>query len=346
MEEIKISIIVPVYKVEPYLRKCLDSIVGQTYQNLEIILVDDGSPDSCGAICDEYAAGDKRIRVIHSENKGTLMARKAGVSMAAGEYIWFVDPDDRISKGACERLAREIAKAGADIIAFGMLMETEQGCREDPYFSKTPGELRGRDIISKCFANNGYAWNITSKIFKRELCKKAHEELPERYCVMGEDACEYFAMAYYAESFIGIGDKLYYYNVGLGICDQSELSMERYEKQCRQSEAVEIVRAFLKETHMLDTYGEELCNMDRSLLKSCVRAYCKLSEKQHEGMSILLREWGADRESDIRDMIEEIWGEEAKDVVLRQFAGGEIGLRYIIRYFFGWIRFKVHHGRE
>ena len=70
MSEPKISVIVPVYKVEPYLRKCLDSIVGQTYQNLEIILVDDGSPDGCGAICDEYAAQDKRVRVIHKANGG------------------------------------------------------------------------------------------------------------------------------------------------------------------------------------------------------------------------------------------------------------------------------------
>ena len=83
-----ISIIVPIYKVEPYLRQCLDSIVNQTYTNLEIILVDDGSPDGCPAICDEYAAKDSRIVVIHKENCGLSDARNAGLDICKGEYIW------------------------------------------------------------------------------------------------------------------------------------------------------------------------------------------------------------------------------------------------------------------
>ena len=89
-----ISVIVPVYKVEPYLRRCVESIQAQTYENLEIILVDDGSPDSCGAICDELAAQDSRIRVIHKENGGLSSARNAALDIARGEYIGFVDSDD------------------------------------------------------------------------------------------------------------------------------------------------------------------------------------------------------------------------------------------------------------
>ena len=94
--EPKISVIVPVYKVEPYLRKCLDSIINQTYRNLQIILVDDGSPDNCGAICDEYASKDSRIEVIHEENGGVSAARNAGLKLAAGDYIGWVDSDDWI----------------------------------------------------------------------------------------------------------------------------------------------------------------------------------------------------------------------------------------------------------
>jgi glycosyltransferase involved in cell wall biosynthesis len=89
-----VSVIVPIYKVEPYLRPCLDSILAQTYHNLEIILVDDGSPDSCGAICDEYAEKDSRIRVIHKENGGLSDARNAGMDIATGDYYYFVDSDD------------------------------------------------------------------------------------------------------------------------------------------------------------------------------------------------------------------------------------------------------------
>ena len=91
-----ISVIVPVYKVEPYLRRCVDSVLEQTYQDFELILVDDGSPDNCGAICDEYAAKDPRIRVIHKENGGASSARNAGLDTAKGTFIAFVDGDDRI----------------------------------------------------------------------------------------------------------------------------------------------------------------------------------------------------------------------------------------------------------
>mgnify|MGYP002508130562 CR=1 FL=1 len=91
---IKLSVIVPVYNVEPYIRRCLDSILHQTYQNLEIILVDDGSTDKSGAICDEYCCADPRIQVIHKKNGGIASARKAGVVHATGEYTTNVDPDD------------------------------------------------------------------------------------------------------------------------------------------------------------------------------------------------------------------------------------------------------------
>lgn len=115
MKEPKISVIVPVYKVEPYLRKCLDSIVNQTYRNLEIILVDDGSPDNCGAICDEYAAGDGRIRVIHQENGGVSSARNAGLSAVTGEWVGWVDSDDWIEPDMYEYLLKNALAQNADI---------------------------------------------------------------------------------------------------------------------------------------------------------------------------------------------------------------------------------------
>lgn len=99
-----VSIIVPIYKVEEYLNRCIDSIVKQTYKNIEIILVDDGSPDRCPQICDEWALRDKRIRVIHKENGGLSSARNAGIRKAQGDYILFVDSDDYIDRFACEKL--------------------------------------------------------------------------------------------------------------------------------------------------------------------------------------------------------------------------------------------------
>lgn len=113
--EDKISVIVPVYGVEPYLRKCLDSLVGQSYLNLEIILVDDGSPDRCGKICDEYAEKDSRIRVIHKENGGVSSARNAGLGIASGEWIGWVDSDDWVELDMFEYLLGNAQQAGAEI---------------------------------------------------------------------------------------------------------------------------------------------------------------------------------------------------------------------------------------
>jgi glycosyltransferase involved in cell wall biosynthesis len=94
-----ISIIVPVYKVEPYLRRCIDSILAQGFTDFECILIDDGSPDNCPTICDEYMEKDKRIVVIHQENKGVSAARNAGLNRAQGKWIGFVDSDDWCDKG-------------------------------------------------------------------------------------------------------------------------------------------------------------------------------------------------------------------------------------------------------
>lgn len=99
-----ISIIIPVYKVEEYLNRCIESIVTQTYDNLQIIIVDDGSPDKCPMICDEWNSRDERIQVIHKENGGLSSARNAGLHIAKGEYVLFVDSDDCIAPDACEKL--------------------------------------------------------------------------------------------------------------------------------------------------------------------------------------------------------------------------------------------------
>lgn len=113
-----ISIIIPIYKVEPYLRRCVDSVLAQTYTDLEIILVDDGSPDNCGAICDEYAAKDPRIKVIHKQNGGLSDARNAGLDIMTGRYVGFVDSDDWIEPQMYERLMELMTQYDADM-AFG-----------------------------------------------------------------------------------------------------------------------------------------------------------------------------------------------------------------------------------
>ena len=120
----KISIIVPIYKVEPYLRQCVDSLVNQSYQDIEVILVDDGSPDNCPQICDEYAAKNPCVRVIHKENGGLSKAREDGMNQASGKYIMFLDGDDWLSPETCERcLASLELEPDADCVIFSYVRE-------------------------------------------------------------------------------------------------------------------------------------------------------------------------------------------------------------------------------
>ena len=114
-----ISVIVPVYRVEKYIEECLDSILGQTYSALEIILVDDGSPDCCGAVCDRYARQDPRVMVLHRNNGGAAAARNAGLRAATGEYITFVDGDDYLLPDACAHMVRTLEDTDADIVQSG-----------------------------------------------------------------------------------------------------------------------------------------------------------------------------------------------------------------------------------
>lgn len=119
--EPKVSVIIPVYNVEPFLARCLDSVVGQTLREIEIVCVDDGSPDRSIDILRRYAAGDNRIRVISQENRGLGGARNRGFDAATGEYILFVDSDDWIDPAYCERLYEAARATGADVACASML---------------------------------------------------------------------------------------------------------------------------------------------------------------------------------------------------------------------------------
>lgn len=119
MKEPTISIVVPVYRVEDYLPRALDSVLAQTYAAWDMILIDDGSPDRCGAICDEYAAGEPRIHVIHQKNAGVSAARNAGIDAADGEYLFCLDPDDYLAPDALETLMKVMQETGADIVVGG-----------------------------------------------------------------------------------------------------------------------------------------------------------------------------------------------------------------------------------
>lgn len=164
-----ISIIVPVYKVEKYIGRCIESLCAQTYRHLEIVLVDDGSPDSSGAICDAYAQKDSRIVVIHKKNGGVSSARNAGLDVARGDYIGFVDGDDYVSTTMYERLIGLFTKYDIDISVVGFANEKENGVFQ-PYCTEEGERLiSGEEQLVYLLRNKLYSCSCCDKLFKRDV---------------------------------------------------------------------------------------------------------------------------------------------------------------------------------
>lgn len=181
-----ISVIVPIYNVRDYLIQCINSIQSQTYRNIEIVLVDDGSNDGSGGICDIFAGSDQRIKVIHQINQGVMAARRSGVENANGEYIGFVDGDDYIEPNMFEMLTNEILKTRSDFVHCGYW---EEGAAVEPLrkeiinFSNNKIEFIKNAILGEKYYITPSIW---SKLFRAELIRKSFSQIPDD-CVFGED---------------------------------------------------------------------------------------------------------------------------------------------------------------
>lgn len=203
-----ISIIIPVYKVEEYLRRCIDSVLEQTYTNLQIILVDDGSPDKCPKICDEYATRDARIEVIHQKNKGLSNARNTGLKIAKGDYVLFIDSDDFIAPNMCEKLLSAAKQKQADIVICNYKNYYSDGRAviPEPFFKKTYTKIPCEDALAVAFKRVSFSvWN---KLFKKELLKGF--EFKEKV-IRSEDVLATAVLFPKAKNIIYIPQALYYY---------------------------------------------------------------------------------------------------------------------------------------
>lgn len=205
-----ISIVVPVYNVEPYLDRCVTSIVNQSYKNLEIILVDDESPDLCPAICDAWADKDPRIKVIHQENRGTSSAKNAGIARASGKYIMFVDSDDWVNPLFAERLHHLLIAHGSEMSACCFLRQctdtlspqAESGAVE------LVTSLKYQYSLSEDYYA-GYAWN---KCFLLDIIKTNHLYFDENIHI-GEDLLFVVEYLSYINRVAYSTEKLYYYYI-------------------------------------------------------------------------------------------------------------------------------------
>lgn len=212
----KVSIIVPVYNVEPFLSKCLDSIMAQTFTDFEAVLVDDGSTDGSGRICDEYAKQDPRFVVVHKQNEGVAKARITAFEHSSGELISFIDADDYVASEYLEKLSRPVLEDGADMVSCDYYVVENQVVKENPAKCTGLFDTKGiSDFIAHHYFYDerckGYGMTcfIWTKMVKRQYVKQALANGLGMW--FGEDQIALFTMLQNINSLCLISDRLYYY---------------------------------------------------------------------------------------------------------------------------------------
>lgn len=270
MEKEKISVIVPVYNVEKYLKKCISSLINQTYHNLEIILVDDGSSDNSGTICDDFSFMDDRVQVIHKENGGLSDARNAGIECAGGAYILFVDSDDFIHPQMVEILYRNLKEKEADIsvCCFQEIYEDERKIDFEEIAEENIEVYEDMAVMEQLVYKNlitVVAWN---KLYKCDLWKDLR--YPRGY--IHEDEFVIHELLHMARKTVYTDAKLYYYlQRADSITGKIKLKniqdvMEAYEHRLR----------FLKKYQ----YEFMLCETKKDFLFLCIKYYNKLKKSR------------------------------------------------------------------
>lgn len=206
MTKKKISIIVPVYNVKKYLKRCLESLQSQTYENIEIILVDDGSTDGCSKICDEYAKKDNRIVVIHQKNGGLSFARNTGVAKCTGDLILFVDSDDEILKNSCEELLKIYNDTKADLICFKNFVIRND--KIEPYTETNKIEIFDSKSAYEKYMLTG---EISCCAWSRLYTKKLAQSVPFPVGVLSEDVATVRKFMFNAKKIVLYDKYLYKY---------------------------------------------------------------------------------------------------------------------------------------
>lgn len=254
-----ISIIVPVYKVEKYLRRCIDSILLQTYKDFELILVDDGSPDRCGEICDEYALKEGRIRVIHQENGGLSAARNAGLEVAQGEYIGFADSDDYCHPEMFDVLHNNIAQYNADLVVskFERIEDSSEIVSCKSHTSSKEEIIDGNEALKRFIVEKDFGAYVWNKLFRKSLFKETRFPVGKLY----EDDFIMPSIFYRCKRIVVIPQVLYYYVINPKSLTCTEKSIRHFDlvesryQRIRFLESIDFPKQFIEHSARSTIYS-------------------------------------------------------------------------------------------
>lgn len=255
MSKPNVSIIVPVYNVEQYLRRCLDSIIVQTYTNWECIIIDDGSTDSSGAICDEYAQKDSRITVIHKENGGLAFARQCGIDNIHGEYVITIDSDDWVDADHIENMYNAMTENDADMVLCGYYMNDDS---EQIYIKNEPSNTVPLTVRNETLSRKLHA-GLWCKMFKVSLFKDYDVKFP-KYSYY-EDMYTFVSCLQYATKIVYIPKATYHYRYN----PNSYTNNKNIDKRFR------LYREFVENMQLLnDKYKLDIVPSTRIALDRCI----------------------------------------------------------------------------
>lgn len=252
--DLKVSIVIPAYNDAPFVARSVGSCLGQTHGNIEVICVDDGSDDGTLDALQALANGDARVKVTAlDENAGTHNARRAGLSRAEGDLVMFLDGDDELAGEACARAAAEYAEKPYDVLHFATQVKSDRRAARDrvraleAWMRPEKGELHGRDVLRKSFVDHLYSFSAACKAYPRPLVQQAFDDIGDVWADAGEDALEYFAIAFHAEVYRGLPDCRYYvYHLGDGLSERQGMNAADFERVVRLHDTVVAIGTFLE----------------------------------------------------------------------------------------------------
>ena len=254
MDEL-VSIIVPVYNVSSYLDKCVESLVNQTYQKIEIILVDDGSTDNSGFLCDEWKKTDTRIVVIHKENGGLSDARNAGIKLAKGEYITFVDGDDRLAVRACEVLIEAAKRNNSTIVVAGLMLESETGnITNENLLCRDEQNLASEDALKLILQGRGYS--ACGKLYRKDM----FSDICFPRGKLDEDFATMYKLFISAINITYIPEYVYFYFKREGSITKSAFSLKKMDFVYNAQDAVSYLTIHCHERDIVERAEAFLCN--------------------------------------------------------------------------------------
>lgn len=267
MQQPLLSIVVPVYKVERFLEKCVESILAQTLTDFELILVDDGSPDSCPEMCDRFAGQDSRIRVIHQQNKGLSGARNAGIDIATGTYIGFADSDDYIAPDMYEKLLDAIRREQAQIAVCNFQLVDEHGNFLDTTQDRlVPGTYTGMEILHKVADKNATPYQVAwNKLYSREIFRTLRYDLGK----LNEDTRLFAPLFYSVQRVVCIEEAMYFYVSNSASIMRRKTTLRNLDS----AEAFYCCFAFCEEKGILDL----LAPLEKRIFAKLVGVYYQLS---------------------------------------------------------------------